>query len=97
MVGTVRSAALLEGARTPAFRMEIDFGPRVGTRRTSAQVTDLYSAADLIGRQVVALVDLPPKRVAGFVSEVLVLGLPSAGGVVLLAPDRHVADGAEVY
>ncbi len=97
MVGTVTEAVPLEGARTPAYRLRIDFGPEVGERSSSAQVTDLYASSDLTGRQVVALIDLEPKRIAGFVSEVLVLGLPTAGGVVLLAPERSVADGAEVF
>jgi tRNA-binding protein len=97
VVGTVREAAPLEGARTPAYRLRIDFGPAIGERWSSAQLTDLYGPEDLVGRQVVGLVDLEPKRIAGFVSEVLVLGLPSDGGVALLAPDRPVADGAEVF
>jgi tRNA-binding protein len=96
-VGTVREAAVLEGARTPAYRLRIDFGPAIGERWSSAQLTELYDAEDLVGRQVVGLVDLQPKRIAGFVSEILVLGLPSDEGIVLLAPDRPVADGAEVF
>lgn len=97
IAGTVREASPLPGARKPAYRLEIDFGDEIGTRRSSAQLTNLYEPTDLIGRQVVGLVDLPPKRIAGFVSEVLVLGLPSPKGVVLLAPDRPVPDGAEVF
>ena len=97
LAGTIVEAAPLEGARRAAYRLVIDFGADVGTRTSSAQLTDLYRAEDLIGRQVVALVDLEPKRIAGFESQVLVLGLPSPGGVVLLAPDRSVADGAEVF
>ena len=97
VVGTVREAGPLEGARTPAYRLRIDFGPEIGERWSSAQITALYAAEDLIGRQVVGLVDLEPKRIAGFVSEVLVLGLPSPDGVVLLAPERSVSDGAEVF
>jgi tRNA-binding protein len=97
LVGTVVAAAPLEGARRPAYRLRIDFGPEVGERDSSAQLVDLYEADDLVGRQVVALVDLGSKRIAGFVSEVLVLGLPSSGGVVLLEPERKVDDGSEVF
>ncbi len=96
LAGTIRSVAPLEGARVPAYRLEIDFGP-AGVRSSSAQLTDRHAPEDLVGRQVVALVDLGQKRIAGFVSEVLVLGLPSPRGVVLLAPDAPVADGAEVF
>ena len=96
MVGTVRSAVPLEGARKPAYVLEIDFGPG-GTKRSSAQITDLYAPSDLVGSQVVALVDLPPKRIAGVVSECLVLGLQTDAGVVILRPERSVADGAEVF
>ncbi len=97
MVGTVREAAVLEGARRPAYRLLIDFGSEIGERASSAQLTDLYAAEELVGRRVVALVDLEPKRIAGFLSEVLVLGVPSPGGVVLLQPERPVADGSEVF
>jgi tRNA-binding protein len=77
--------------------MEIDFGPRLGVKRSSAQLADLYRPEDLEGRQVVALVDLEEKRIAGFVSQVLVLGVQTDAGVVLLCPDRPVPDGLEVF
>jgi tRNA-binding protein len=96
LVGTVRSAVPLEGARTPAYVLEIDFGG-AGPKRSSAQITDLYQPADLIGTQIVALVDLPPKRIAGVVSECLVLGIATPEGVVILRPERGVADGGEVF
>lgn len=96
LVGTVVSAEPLAGARKPAFVLEIDFG-RAGTKRSSAQITDLYSADDLIGTQVIALVDLPPKRIAGVDSECLVLGVQTEGGVVVLRLERPVDDGAEVF
>lgn len=95
-MGTVLSAQPLEGARVPAYRMEIDFGPH-GVKGSSAQAADLYSAEDLVGRQVVALVDLDPKRIAGFVSEVLVLGVPSPEGTILLSVERNAPNGAEVF
>jgi tRNA-binding protein len=96
LVGTVVSAAPLEGARKPAYVLEIDFGA-AGRKRSSAQITDLYSAADLVGSQVIALVDLPPKRIAGVVSECLVLGVATPDGVVVLRPERAVGDGSEVF
>lgn len=97
MVGTVVSALPLEGARVPAYELELDLGPEVGVRGSSAQLADLYLPDDLVGRQVVALVDLPRKRIAGFVSEVLVLGVPSARGTILLSVERPAPDGAEVF
>lgn len=96
-VGTVVAAEPFPEARTPALRLEIDFGPELGRRRSSAQITRRYAPAALVGRQVVAVVNLPPRRVAGFASEVLVLGgVPGAGDVVLLAPDAPVPDGTRV-
>jgi len=96
--GRVLGAEPLPGARQPAYRMEIDFGPTIGVKQSSAQLTGLYAAEDLVGRQVLAVVNFAPKRIAGFVSEVLVLGLPSGDGdVVLLQPEREVPLGARVY
>jgi tRNA-binding protein len=96
-VGTVVAAEPFPAARVPAIKLEIDFGPEIGRRRSSAQLTRRYDAATLVGRQVVAVVNFPPKRVAGYVSEVLVLGgVPEAGDVVLLAPDAAVPDGTKV-
>lgn len=96
LVGTVLTVEPLAGARKPAYVLEIDFGP-AGRQRSSAQITDLYSVEDLVGTQVVALVDLPPKRIAGVVSECLVLGVQAPDGVVVLRPERSVADGDEVF
>lgn len=96
--GRVISAVLHEGARHAAYRLVIDFGPGIGTRQSSARLTALYAPADLIGRTVLAAVNLAPKLVAGFRSEVLVLGLPAAGGaVVLIEPERAVDPGARVF
>lgn len=96
-VGTVVAAEPFPEARVPALKLEIDFGPELGRRRSSAQLTARYDASGLVGRQVVAVVNFPPKRVAGYVSEVLVLGgVPEAGDVVLLAPDARVPDGTKV-
>lgn len=96
LVGTVKSVTPLEGARKAAYVLEIDFGAG-GVRRSSAQVTDLYAPADLVGAQVVVLVDLPPKRIAGVISECLVLGVAIPAGVVVLRPERPVGDGTEVF
>ncbi|MBI1380193.1 MAG: tRNA-binding protein [Planctomycetaceae bacterium] len=96
-VGTVRSAALNPAARVPAYVLEVDFGPELGLRTSSAQLTANYRPEDLLGRQVVAVFNLPPKRVAGVKSEILVLGaLDPARGTVLLRTDTPVQDGARV-
>lgn len=97
-VGTVVDASPLEGARKPALKLEIDLGPEIGIRRSSAQVTAHYSADKMIGRQVLCVVNLPPRRIAGFESQVLTLGLPdTAGAVVLLKPDISVPNGGRMF
>ena len=96
-VGTVLEAAPFPDARKPSIKMVIDFGPEVGVRRSSAQLTVHYEPAALVGRQVVAVVNFPPRRIAGFASEVLVLGaMPSPTEVVLLAVDQPVANGTRI-
>lgn len=96
-VGTVRSAVPFPEARKPSIKMEIDFGEELGLRRSSAQLTLRYRPEELIGRQVVAAVNLGTRRIAGFESEVLVLGaMPTAADVILLAPDRAVANGTRI-
>ncbi len=96
-VGTVRTAEPFPEARKPALKLTIDFGPKVGTRRCSAQLTHRYRPADLIDRQVVAVINFPPRRIAGFNSEVLVLGaVPQEGDVVLLRLDEPVPDGTRI-
>ena len=95
-VGTVRTARPHPTARNPAIQLEIDFGP-AGIKRSSARLTELYQPATLIGRQVVAVLNFPPRRIGGFVSEVLVLGATLADEVVvLLQPDRQVENGARI-
>jgi tRNA-binding protein len=96
-VGTVVAAEPFAGARVPALKLRIDFGPALGVRQSSAQLTRRYAPADLVGRQVLAVVNLPSRRVAGYRSEVLVLGaVPAAGDVALLAVDGPVPDGTRV-
>ena len=96
-IGTVLEAEPFPEARKPAIKLRIDFGPELGERRTSAQLTKRYTPAELVGRQVVAVVNIGTRRIAGFTSEVLVLGgVPEEGDVVLLAPDAAVPNGTRV-
>jgi tRNA-binding protein len=96
-VGTVLSAVPLEGALKPAYRMEIDFGPELGTKHSSGQYTVNYRPEEMVGRQIIAVVNFPPRRVAGFKSEVLVLAAPDpAGAHVLLAVERPVPNGGRI-
>jgi tRNA-binding protein len=96
--GTVVAVEPFPQARKPAYKLTIDFGEGLGEKRSSAQITDLYAPEELIGTQVVAVVNFPPKRIAGFASEVLVLGAADAQGrVVLLAPRHATPNGARVY
>jgi tRNA-binding protein len=96
-IGTVVEALPFPEARKPALQLLIDFGPEIGRRRSSAQLTKRYTPADLVGRQVVAVVNFPPRRIAGFASEVLVLGaMPTADDVILLAPDQPAPNGSRI-
>lgn len=95
-VGRVRSVAEFPEARRPAWKLEIDFGPEIGVKRSSAQIAH-YAREQLEGRLVVAVVNFPPRRIAGFASEVLVLGaLDGEKGVVLLRPDEDAELGARI-
>ena len=95
-VGVVVDAQEFPGARRPALKLQIDFGP-LGVKRSSAQITAHYTPAALVGRRVVAVVNFPPKRIGPFTSEVLVLGAyDDAGEVVLLRPDFDVSPGARI-
>lgn len=97
-VGRVTRAEPYPEARKPAIKMWIDFGEDIGERKTSAQVTKHYTPEMLVGRQVVAVVNFPPRQIGTFMSEVLVLGLPDeSGDVVLLAPDRPVPEGGRMH
>lgn len=97
-VGRVVGAEPFPKARKPAIKLSVDFGPDVGTKQTSAQLTDHYAPEALLGKQLIAVVNFPQKRIAGFMSEVLVLGVPDEGGaVVLLGPDYQVPPGARMF
>lgn len=96
--GTILEAKPLEGARKPAYAMRIDFGPDIGVRASSAQITVRHRAEDLPGTQICAVVNFEPKRIAGFTSEVLVLGMnDDEGNVVLVRPQFPVANGTRLY
>jgi tRNA-binding protein len=97
-VGTIVAAEPFPEARRPAFKLTVDFGPQIGTRRTSAQITKHYNPDDLVGRQVAAVVNFPNKQIGKFMSEVLVLGFPDeAGEVVMIRPDLGVPNGGRLY
>lgn len=96
-VGTVTQAEPFPEARKPAYRLTVDFGAEVGVKRSSAQITDLYEPDELVGRQVLAVTNFPPKQIGPFMSECLVTGFVQAdGSVVLAVPDRTVADGSRL-
>ena len=92
-VGTIVSAKNFEKARKPAYQLEVDMGQELGIKRSSAQITDHYRPEELVGKQVLAVVNFPPRQIANFFSEILVLGTYSEGGVVLIKPDKPVKNG----
>ena len=97
-VGRVTRAEPFPEARKPAIKLWIDFGPEIGERKTSAQITAHYTPDALIGKQVMAVVNFPPRQIGKFMSEVLVLGVPDPeGGVVLLSPDLEVPLGGRMH
>lgn len=92
-VGEIVKAEVFEKARRPAYKLLIDFGDEIGLKKSSAQITDLYDLKELTGRQVLAVINFPPRQIADFMSEVLVLGIYSKDGVVLIQPERNVEKG----
>lgn len=97
-VGTIVSAEHFPQARKPAYKLVIDFGAVIGRKRSSAQITEHYACDELVGRQVAAVVNFPPRQIGPFLSEVLTLGFPDAdGNVVLIGPSEPVPDGGRLF
>jgi tRNA-binding protein len=97
-VGTIVCAELFPEARKPAIKLIIDFGPEIGKKKSSAQITENHSTEDLTGRQVLAVVNFPPRQIGPFMSEVLTLGLPDENNhVMLIGPDKKVPDGGRLF
>tara|TARA_R110002094_G_scaffold84737_5_gene89001 strand:- start:1529 stop:1867 length:339 start_codon:yes stop_codon:yes gene_type:complete len=97
-VGTIVRAEPFPEARKPAIKMWVDFGPEIGERKTSAQITAHYPPQSLVGKQVIGVVNFPPRQIGPFMSEVLVLGLPDGDGeIVLLSPDQKVSEGGRMH
>ena len=97
-VGTIIAAEPYPEARKPSLKLQIDFGPTIGVKKSAAQITRFYRSDALVGRQVAAVVNFPPRQIGKYVSEVLTLGFPSEDGeVVLLQPERAVPNGGRLY
>lgn len=92
-VGKIIDAKIFEKAKRPAYQLKIDFGSEIGVKKSSAQITEVYKLEDLIGKQILAVVNFPPRQIANFLSEVLVLGTYSKQGIVLIKPDELVENG----
>ena len=97
-VGTIVAAEPYPEARRPAYKLQVDFGAEIGVKKSSAQCTVHYRLEELVGKQVAAVVNFPPKQIGKFMSEVLVLGFPdAAGNVVLIVPDKPIPNGGRMY
>jgi tRNA-binding protein len=97
-IGTILKAEPYPEARKPAFKLEIDFGATLGVKKSSAQITEHYDCAGLVGRQIAAVVNFPPRQIGKFMSEVLTLGFADdAGAVVMFAPDQPVPNGSRLF
>lgn len=92
-VGTIIEAKVFEKAKRPAYQLKVDLGEEIGIKKSSAQITEVYKVEDLVGKQVLAVVNFPPRQIADFMSEILVLGTYSEQGVVLITPDKVVKNG----
>ena len=92
-VGTILEAKVFEKAKKPAYQLTLDFGKEIGIKHSSAQITNCYKPTDLLGKQILAVVNYAPKQIANFISEVLVLGTYSKQGVILITPDQKVENG----
>ncbi len=95
--GTITRVEDFQEARNPSYKIWVDFGEELGIKQTAAQLTKVYSKKDLLGKQIIAVTNFQPKRIAGFKSEFLTLGLDSSEGVVILQPERIVENGVRVY
>ena len=97
-VGRIIEVEAFPEARKPAWKLKIDFGSDIGVKKSSAQITDLYDAESLLGRQILAVVNFPPRQIGPFMSEVLTLGVSdAAGAIVLIKPDNEVEEGARLH
>ena len=97
-VGRIIKVEAFPEARKPAWKLKIDFGSDIGVKKSSAQITDLYDAESLLGRQILAVVNFPPRQIGPFMSEVLTLGVSdAAGAIVLIKPDNEVKEGARLH
>jgi tRNA-binding protein len=97
-VGTIVAAEAYPEARKPSYKLKIDFGPAIGVKRSAAQITVHYKLEDLVGRQVAAVVNFPPRQIGKFMSEVLTLGFPDSDGtVVLIGPSRDTPNGGRLF
>ncbi len=92
-VGTILEAKVFEKAKRPAYQLKVDLGKEIGIKKSSAQITNHYQPEELVGKQVLAVVNFPPRQIADFMSEVLVLGTYSEGGVILITPDQPAKNG----